>query len=558
MAQNTVLAKKWLDTVSPSMCLAKWFHVSLHLTNGRTHSCYHPPTHSIDTAEIKINPKALHNTEQKKTERKQMLNGERPAGCSYCWKIEDAPNPPLEGNTSDRHYRSGEYWAAPYKELSQQLSWDKDVNPTYVEVNFNQACNFKCSYCSPHLSSEWQKEIEKFGPYPTRIKHNDTNSLQEIGLMPIKGGKANNPFVDAFWNWWPEMYRHLHMFRMTGGEPLLDNNTFRVLEYVLNNPKGDLEISITSNMCPPDIALMDRFIISLKKIESYKTEVTLFTINDGIEAINYVVEKETLSLDTIRRFDLEDFESISNEKVLLLSKTTKSFSDKQKSPISKLIGTKACKHFSLYVSIDAWGKKAEYIRNGMVFEQLLNNVKRVLYETHFTTITFINTFNLFSITGFKDFLQGVLDLRKYVNSLKDVEGKNAPIDNYWGRQRVWFDVPVLRYPAWQSIQNLPPDFQNYLVESIKFMKENHVSVLGDLIGFNEFEIDKVQRNLAWMISSQELPENELSNRHADFYRFFTEHDIRRNTLMYNVFPELAPFFETCKQAADTQSLDNNK
>ncbi len=82
VAQNTELAKKWLDTVSPSMCLAKWFHVSLHLTNGRTHSCYHPPTHSINTSEIKINPKALHNTEQKKTERKQMLNGERPVGCS--------------------------------------------------------------------------------------------------------------------------------------------------------------------------------------------------------------------------------------------------------------------------------------------------------------------------------------------------------------------------------------------------------------------------------------------------------------------------------------------
>ena len=41
-------AKTWLDTVSPSMCLAKWFHVSMHLTNGKTHSCYHPPTHSID------------------------------------------------------------------------------------------------------------------------------------------------------------------------------------------------------------------------------------------------------------------------------------------------------------------------------------------------------------------------------------------------------------------------------------------------------------------------------------------------------------------------------
>ena len=33
--------------------------------------------------------------------------------------------------------------------------------PRYVEVNFNQACNLKCAYCSPHLSTEWQKEAEK-------------------------------------------------------------------------------------------------------------------------------------------------------------------------------------------------------------------------------------------------------------------------------------------------------------------------------------------------------------------------------------------------------------
>ena len=34
-----------------------------------------------------------------------MLAGERPEGCSYCWRIEDV------GGRSDPVYRSGEYWA---------------------------------------------------------------------------------------------------------------------------------------------------------------------------------------------------------------------------------------------------------------------------------------------------------------------------------------------------------------------------------------------------------------------------------------------------------------
>ena len=55
-------AKQQLDAISPSMCYAKWSQVSMHLTNGMTHSCYHPPTHKIDLQELAENPTALHNT----------------------------------------------------------------------------------------------------------------------------------------------------------------------------------------------------------------------------------------------------------------------------------------------------------------------------------------------------------------------------------------------------------------------------------------------------------------------------------------------------------------
>ena len=98
-------AKKKLDSVSPTMCLAKWNQVSLHLPTGLTNSCYHPPLHNIDPAKVVDNPAALHNTQEKLEQRSQMLKGERPEGCSYCWKMEDT------GEMSDRHYRSGEPWA---------------------------------------------------------------------------------------------------------------------------------------------------------------------------------------------------------------------------------------------------------------------------------------------------------------------------------------------------------------------------------------------------------------------------------------------------------------
>ena len=146
-----------LNAVSPSLCLAKWQQVSIHLPSGLTQSCYHPPTHKIPLELLKDKPSVLHNTPIKIHERKQMLEGKRPEGCSYCWKVEDAKSDDPKGHMSDRHYRSSEWWNAPTFEEVTQNKFDYDVVPRYVEVNFNQACNFKCMYCSPHLSSSWEE-----------------------------------------------------------------------------------------------------------------------------------------------------------------------------------------------------------------------------------------------------------------------------------------------------------------------------------------------------------------------------------------------------------------
>ena len=188
-------AQELLDGISPSMCLAKWKQVSLHLTTGKTNSCYHPPLHQIDASTLANNPSALHNTPYKKQQRKKMLEGDKPDECSYCWNIE------AQGNLSDRHYRSGEPWAMKDFDNITKQPWDQDIIPSYVEVDFNHNCNLKCMYCSPQYSTAWEKEIEKHGAYPTSTPHNAPeyftgNSLCQIHntilmWMPFGNGGPN-------------------------------------------------------------------------------------------------------------------------------------------------------------------------------------------------------------------------------------------------------------------------------------------------------------------------------------------------------------------------------
>jgi len=262
--------KEKLDEISSSFCIAKWKQVSIHLQNGMNHSCHHPPAHVIPISEIKSNPAALHNSQYKKQQRKMMLEGIRPSECDYCWKIEDSKQDVF----SDRIYKSASEWAMPHLDDVLSKKWNDNINPSYVEVSFGNVCNFKCSYCAPHISSKWMEEIERLGPYPTTTRYNNLDWIKRENKMPIPNNEEN-PYVDAFWNWFPDMYKNLKYFRITGGEPLLNKNTFKVLDYIIENPNPELEVAVNTNLNPSK-ELFDRFlekckiIINEKKLKNFK------------------------------------------------------------------------------------------------------------------------------------------------------------------------------------------------------------------------------------------------------------------------------------------------
>lgn len=265
-----------LDNINKSLCIAKWKQVTMHLQNGHTHSCHHPTTHVIPLSEIKKNASALHNTEFKKTQRQLMLNGQRPSECSYCWKVEDS------NNISDRYYKSAEKWAIPYLSEITSQPWDYDTIPTYVEVSFSNVCNFKCSYCSPSISSKWMEEIVQQGPYPTSTQFNNLDWIKHENKMPI-AEKDNNPYVEAFWEWWPALYPVLQHFRITGGEPLLSKHTFKVLDFIINNPNVNLTLEINSNLNVPD-ELFNKFIEKLQHIQEHRLvkDIVVFTSAESV------------------------------------------------------------------------------------------------------------------------------------------------------------------------------------------------------------------------------------------------------------------------------------
>jgi hypothetical protein len=245
-------AQQRTDKISTTFCMAKWHHVTFYLHQGMTHSCYHCQVHAIDLEAVKKDIRAFHNTEHKKHMRKLMLNGERPIECEYCWNIED-----LDGeHFSDRHYRNAEDWSQPYIEQTGQMNWDADPWPHYVEISFTNHCNLKCSYCCPGASSRWYTEIQKEGDYPT---DNLQYSINNLNMWH----EDLNPYIDAFWEWLPHAYEHLHVLRFTGGEPLLSKNVYKVMDYINENPNPKMEFNVNSNLSVP-AKNVDKFIDNLR------------------------------------------------------------------------------------------------------------------------------------------------------------------------------------------------------------------------------------------------------------------------------------------------------
>lgn len=446
--KQTKIVEKALG--SPSVCLAKWYHSNIYLQTGETHSCYHPPPHAIDAEKIKKNPSALHNTDEKIAQRREMLEGKRPDGCKYCWTIENLG----ESFVSDRQIRTDSlYTEQRVKDISKFREFP-EVVPDYIEVSFGSECNFKCGYCHPKVSSRYYNEIKEFGPY-----QNVANHKCEIDWFKIYR-EEENPYLEAWWKWWEEMGDQLKILRVTGGEPAIQNSTYRLIDSLLAHPRPELALNINSNLGASE-AVIGKF----------------------CDKVNLLVKSGSVAA------------------------------------------------FKLYTSMDTWGEQAEYIRTGLNLELFEKNLFKYL-ETTESPVTFMITFNIFSVPNFDRLLRKILEWRSLFSWKKP---------GYFHRIR--FDIAFLKEPLQFDIQILPKhEFIPYMESHLRFIKENLDD--NDKSKFTFMEYEKFRRIVEYMKTDAHSAETVAIGR-RDFRHFFAEQDRRRSTNLVATFPELSSFVELC-------------
>ena len=264
--------RRVIDIKSESFCGAKWYNATIWLGSGQTTSCHHPLPHQVSVEEVEANPKALHNTAKKKQERAMMQKGERPAGCEYCWKIEDIGR----DNISDRVYKTVIYTDEELEKAYVE-PFSNDVDLRTLEIAFDRTCNFGCSYCNPAFSSTWVKDIDTNGPFTGLTSDGRNHFTHSHGSSQLYKFGETNPYVEAFFKWWEtDLHRSLQELRLTGGEPLMSGDTWKLLDWFKTNDT-DMRFAMNSNLGAKD-ELIDRLIETTHSIKHFH----LYTSNESI------------------------------------------------------------------------------------------------------------------------------------------------------------------------------------------------------------------------------------------------------------------------------------
>ena len=234
---------KYFPIQTATSCKLKWSWSSLYLNKGTTASC-----HRAGSSVIPDDFDQFHNTNVKLAHRESMLRGEWPGGgCEYCKHIEES------GGTSDRMFQNQIPDAYPSELDSNPLQ--TTVAPAILEVFFSNTCNLGCVYCNASLSSTIQVEDQLWGG--PKIPLTD--------FLPADSRyKDYNP---KFWNWFENNSKTLQRLHVLGGEPFLQKDLHKMLDFFEQSEHPNLEFNLVTNLSL-DPQLMSRSLDRLAELKN--------------------------------------------------------------------------------------------------------------------------------------------------------------------------------------------------------------------------------------------------------------------------------------------------
>ena len=179
----------------------------------------------------------------------------------------------------------------------------------------------------------------------------------------------------------------------------------------------------------------------------------------------------------------------------------------------------------LYTSNESVGSHAEYIRDGLAWDDWVNTVETLCDNFSGNKLRGLHimcTINALCLESLIEFLDFVIDCKKC-----------------YGRDFPSFTLNILRFPSFQSPLVLPDEIRTKHKNNLeKWIEQNDKGFL------HQHEINHVQRLIDYLdvVKTPHTGAAEQAVLQKDFKHFYVQYDIRRKKDFIKTFPNLADWF----------------
>ena len=208
-------------------CILPWMHLYGDV-RGKYYLCCHTDNKpEAIMATYKDDISTIFNNDKYKSARKQFLSNNYPKECKKaCYDIEEL------GGESNRQQVNKRF--ANFANLQKHTKSDGSIvnHPIYLDIRFGNKCNFKCRICGPYASSTWFKDSLKISKFK-----NTSAQLEDY-------------YTDSpdFWNYLDKIKKTVKYFYFAGGEPLLMDGHYKLLNWLIDNNKTDVDLTYNTNL----------------------------------------------------------------------------------------------------------------------------------------------------------------------------------------------------------------------------------------------------------------------------------------------------------------------
>jgi len=213
---------------SKNFCIYPWLHLYVD-PSGKTYTCcgslYNDDAVLGNTNQHTL--KHIWNNDKTRQVRLNMLADKPIDSCSRCYEQEKSGFFSMR-NAANKHH--GHHISRVHN--TQESGAVEDFSMVYWDVRFNNLCNLKCRSCGPSFSSSWyQDQIQLAPDYSKNHK------------ALIFAGK----FETDLWDQLIDHIDHVEQIYFAGGEPIMMDEHYRILEELDRRSKYDVRLIYNTN-----------------------------------------------------------------------------------------------------------------------------------------------------------------------------------------------------------------------------------------------------------------------------------------------------------------------